>query len=207
LNILILTALAKELVPIQNHLLSVYKNCPAISLIFKKVPVGFKGNGFNSQGLKAGQSIDTCINAGTAGAISNDLQPLDVFFPSLLLNANNRSILFQTAKLLAGSMPGEWKSGTLFTSIKPVLSSKRKSEIAINYQAHAVDMEAYTIAEACATESIPFLSLKVISDTADSNTMTIFKQNLKKAVEILSRQLVVLIDILADNREALVHHG
>lgn len=204
MKILILTALTRELVPIQNHLLSVYNKCPAISLNFKKIPVG---GSFDSRAIKAGLSLDICINTGTAGAISKDLQPLEVFFPSLFFYDNRRAISFQNAKLLVRLMPEEWKTGTLFTSKEPVLSSKRKNEIANNYQAHAVDMEAYTIAEACAVESIPFLSLKVISDKADSNTVTIFKQNLNKAVEILSRQLVVLIDILADNKKVLVPHG
>ncbi|MFH2026301.1 MAG: hypothetical protein ABIK30_10835 [bacterium] len=204
MNILILAALTRELVPIQDQLVSVFERKPAVSLNFKKIPVGLKESHFNFREFQSGKSVDICINTGMAGAVSSDLQLLDIFFPSVFIDDKNQSISFQTPELLTGIMPEEWKTGTLFTSKKPVLSTKRKNEIISDYRAHAVDMEAYTIAKACVAESIPFVSLKVISDTADSDTMTIFKQNLDKAAEKLSRHLKILIDLLRNKEGTLL---
>ncbi len=196
MNVLILAALTRELVPIQNHLVSVYKNKPGVNLNFKKIPVGLRSHKVDMKNYMIEKSVDIIINAGTAGSVSTHLQLLDIFFPTHILDVKNHVVSLELSKSVLRLTPGHWKAGTLFTSKKPVLSSKRKNEIARDYRADAVDMEAYPIARACAAVSIPFVSLKVISDTSDSSTMTIFMRNLEKAVKKLSIQLEVFIEIL-----------
>jgi len=191
------------LVPIQNHLVSVYKNKPGVNLNFHKIPIGLNINKTDIPKYCSENSVDMIINAGTAGTISNDLHLLDIFFPIFVLDDKNQAVSLEASKSIIGSAPENWKTGTLFTSRKPVLSTKRKHEIAMNYQADAVDMEAYPLARAYAEESVPFVTLKVISDTADSGTITIFMRNLEKAVEKLSGQLEILINTLI-NKEGIM---
>lgn len=196
MNIVILSALTGELVPIRNHLTSVFKAKHDVQLDFLKIPVGLKSTDSILRDIQSGSPEDVWINAGTAGAISDKLQPLDIFFPSVFLNENNLAVTPRIPAELTGTMPAEWKTGILFSSREPVTSVRQRDEIAAVYRADAVDMETFVIAEACATEKISFLSLKVISDTADSDTAVIFRQNLKKSVEKLSKHLEILIDRL-----------
>ncbi|MDO9548265.1 MAG: hypothetical protein Q7J65_04795, partial [Candidatus Marinimicrobia bacterium] len=62
MNVLILAALNKELVPIQNHLLSVFKDTPTVNMNFRKIPRGLNQNQFDFREFQTGKSVDICIN-------------------------------------------------------------------------------------------------------------------------------------------------
>ncbi|MBN2601089.1 MAG: hypothetical protein JXR87_03750, partial [Candidatus Marinimicrobia bacterium] len=113
MNLLILAALKRELVPIQNHLVNVYKNNLGVCLNFQKIPIGLSKSKINIPQYCSENSVDMIINAGTAGAISNDLHLLDIFFPSFVSDDNNQGISLEMAQSIVGSAPEHWKTGTL----------------------------------------------------------------------------------------------
>ncbi len=206
MNFIIPVALNRELTPLRQHLSAVFAGERDVRLIFKKITPGFR------QPAEIGRITgDVAINAGTAGAIDEMITPLQTFLASSFINHQGQIIdqpeLFHNYKFLETLMPVHWQRGRLLTVSEPVLSARTRQQFQTGYQAAAVDMEAFSIAESCRTKKIPFLSLKVISDTADSETMVIFKRNLKKAMEILGGQLEILIRILQNHQEMFFPNG
>lgn len=206
MNFIIPVALNRELAPLRHHLSAVFAGERDVRLIFQKIAPGFR------QPAEIESIIgDVVINAGTAGAIDETMTPLQTFLASCFFNCRGQIIdqseLFHNYKFLKTLMPAHWQRGGLLTVSEPVVSATTRQRFRTGYQAAAVDMEAFAIAESCRMKKTPFLSLKVISDTADSETMFIFKRNLKKAMEILSEQLVILIRILQSNQEMFFHNG
>ena len=72
------------------------------------------------------------------------------------------------AEILAGTGGLSCGTGDQFVSAPPELTSD------------VVDMEAYAIAKVCKKKGIKFRCFKYISDNADSNSSTDWKENLKK---------------------------
>ncbi|MGC9364777.1 MAG: hypothetical protein ACP5FZ_09445 [Fidelibacterota bacterium] len=206
MNFIIPVALNRELTPLRQHLSAVFAGEQDVRLIFKKITPGFR------QPAEIGRITgDVAINAGTAGAIDEMITPLQTFLASSFINHQGQIIdqpeLFHNYKFLETLMPVHWQRGRLLTVSEPVLSARTRQQFQTGYQAAAVDMEAFTVARYCLQKKMSFLSLKVISDTADSETLLKFKQNLDKAIEILSEQLVILIKILQENQERMFLNG
>ena len=198
MNILIFTALRRELTPLRRYLATVYDNRHDLSVKFVKIPIGNECSRFNFSKFFSEERVDVCINAGTAGALTSDLRPMDVFFPLVLKEKEPGDIVIAVPPELKLKLPQNWKTGALYTSAKPITSSTERNNIVRQYNALAVDMEAGHVARACQIEKTPIFILKVISDTADETTKHKFIENLDIAVEKLCRHLKYLIDGLSD---------
>ncbi len=98
----------------------------------------------------------TLISAGFAGALTNTLQPGDIFL------AEN----FSTQALLARVKSDDWHVGRAETVDAVLDSLGERAALAQKTGAMVVDMETRIIAEACARVQVPMLSLRAISDTA-----------------------------------------
>lgn len=206
MNFIIPVALNRELAPLQHHLSAMFAGERDVRLIFQKLAPGFRQPVENDSIIG-----DVVINAGTAGAIDESITPLQTFLASCFINRRGQIIsqaeLFHNYKFLETLIPAHWQRGRLLTVSEPVVSATTRQRFRTGYQVAAVDMEAFAIAEICHTKKIPFVSLKVISDMADSETRVVFKRNLKKAMEILSEHLVILIRILQSNQEMFLPNG
>ena len=103
------------------------------------------------------QRFDFVISSGFAGGVDPLLGVGD------LLLANNFSdpeLLAQAQQAIIGQV------GKLVTIEWVMESAAERAHFAREHGAAAVDMETEWIAQACAARKIPFLSLRVISDTA-----------------------------------------
>ena len=101
------------------------------------------------------------VSSGFAGGLDPVLQP-----GSILLAENySTPALFESARLLFLDDPSVF-AGSLTTQVDPVESVSQKSALAVQTGALAVDMETSVLAGICAAAEIPFLSIRVISDTA-----------------------------------------
>ena len=201
MNILILAALSKELDPIQWYLAPEYQNQKHVHLYFQKISIGFKNDQSFIVNCMVKNSIQLVINAGTAGALNDGLEIRDIIFPSKYINS-------RSSRLSAGELciqfnnsisqiPPNWVQCSLYTAENAITSESEKQAVALKTDAYAVDMEAFQIAEFCRELSVPFCSLKVISDTADSAAVSIFKKNLDSTINKLKNELKILIDIVS----------
>ncbi|HEY2568652.1 MAG TPA: hypothetical protein VGI25_04985, partial [Candidatus Udaeobacter sp.] len=104
------------------------------------------------------QKFDFLISAGFAGAIEDDLQIGD-----LLVARNFSTIDLNEKSSLLSGLP--IYVADLLTVRALIDSVDERMAVARTSGAAAVDMETEHIAQACATLALPFLSLRVISDT------------------------------------------
>ncbi len=125
---------------------------------------------------------DAVINSGVAGGVGKRLNPLDVVAAQKcayhdvwcmppnaygqvqgcpLYYAANSMLLEQALRL--GAVPVTLCTGDIFVekeTVPPILAHFPDCEV--------VDMESAAIAQVCHIKKVPFLSLRVISDSADS---------------------------------------
>jgi len=202
LNILILAALSKELDPIQRYLTPACQNQKHVHLDFLKISIGFKEDRSFIVNYMAKNSIQLVINAGTAGALNDGLEIRDIIFPSKYINSRSSQLsageLCLQFKNSLSQITSNWVRCSLYTAENAITSESEKRAVALKTGANAVDMEAFRIAEFCRELSVPFCSLKVISDTADSATVSIFKKNLDSTIDKLKNELKILIDLVSD---------
>jgi nucleoside phosphorylase len=104
------------------------------------------------------QQFECLISSGFAGALNDDLQIGD-----LLLAENFSTIDLSEIRSSLSDLPIH--IANLLTVPALIDSSNERSKLAHASGAVAVDMETEFIARACAAHSVPFLSLRVISDT------------------------------------------
>ena len=141
-----------------------------------------------SEILKNFSLTDLVLNVGSAGSLYPGLDPGDCFIPDTFVYDREEESL-DSNQLLEKKCPQEvlnilkdskikFKTGTLVTVKEPVESSKAVEKLRSLYNAYAVDMEAFYLAEAASQNNIPFTSLKIISDRADGSTQVDFKKSL-----------------------------
>jgi adenosylhomocysteine nucleosidase len=106
------------------------------------------------------EKIEGLISAGFAGGLDEKLRAGDLFIAD---NFSSEPIL-ETVRRLLPSAP----FGPLVSARKIVETRPEREKLRAESGAVAVDMETETIARACAHHGLPFLSLRVISDTADA---------------------------------------
>jgi len=101
---------------------------------------------------------DLMISAGLAGALNQQLAIGKVLRPAQVIDAAAGE-RYETVRDVAAR-------GVLVTAAS-VLSRKAKEQMAQQFGADAVDMEAAVVAEIARAAGVPFLAVKAISDTLD----------------------------------------
>lgn len=153
------------------------------------VGIGYKeGSLAVSEFLKSLSLTDLVVNVGSAGSLNPGLDPEDCFIPDTFMLEGGEEY-FETVQLktpkhvkkilnILKDKEIDFKSGTLLTVNEGVVSSGTAEKLRTSYNASAVDMEAYYLAEAASKEDIPFVSLKIISDRANKFVKDDFKKSL-----------------------------
>lgn len=200
LNILILSALSKELNPIQQYFEFRYVSHKKVFLNFNKISIGFKKDRLYIENLIREKLIRMVINAGTAGALDNLLTINDIVFPRGFVKAGGKELavsdLLCEYAPIVDDLPGDWRRQVLYTSVTAVTSALEKNDIIAKTGAQLVDMEAYWLAALCQELSIPFCSLKVISDNAELSSIFKFRKNLSRVADKLAIELKTLVDLM-----------
>ena len=96
------------------------------------------------------------ISAGFAGGLDGSLQVGHTLTPRHVIDAGD------------GSRTDSGAGHGVLVSFESVADVEQKAKLAKAYGAHAVDMEAATVARAAEAHGIKFLACKVISDANDS---------------------------------------
>lgn len=197
MNLLITAALERELTPLRrSSAAGIDPN--RLQLAFLKCGRGLIRARKNISEYLTTHKTDLVLNAGTAGALSPDLQKGDLIWVEELLTDSGESLKIEQRKYCSG-IPEYWKRGILYSSSVPVLTDTRKQQIHRKYRAAAVDMEAYALAQECQKRELPFLAMKVISDQADSVAIADFNRYLWVALGILKREFLILLELLKIN--------
>jgi len=130
--------------------------------------------------------LDCLINTGVAGGLSHELHSMDtvaatqVVYHDVWCGEGNEygqvqgfparfeaaPMLLDAAKRLPNIKTGLVTSGDYF------ISTKQQGDAILAHfpEALAVDMESGAIAQVCCAHGIPFLSLRIISDVAETTT-------------------------------------
>ncbi len=96
------------------------------------------------------------ISAGFAGGVDGSLQVGHTLMPRHVIDAGD------------GSRTDSGDGQGVLVSFESVADVEQKAKLAKAYGAHAVDMEAATVARAAEAHGVKFLACKVISDVNDS---------------------------------------
>ncbi|HCK99613.1 MAG TPA: hypothetical protein DHW42_05855 [Candidatus Marinimicrobia bacterium] len=200
LNILILSALSKELNPIRQYLESRYISRKKVNLNFNKISIGFKNDQVYVENLIREKSIWMVINAGTAGALDNSITINDIVFPRIFVKAGGKGLsgsdLLGEYAPIMDDLPNDWSRRILYTSGTAVTSAEGKRTIIAETGAQLVDMEAYWVAVFCQELALPFCALKVISDNAELSSIFKFHRNLSRVADKLAIELKTLVDLI-----------
>jgi len=195
IKILILAALSEELEPVKKKLSSKFSSNPDVVFTFIKTSIGMKNSAKKVKSQVCENNFDYVINCGSAGSLSTNLKVGNIFFPTTykLINEYGDLEIITQKEIKKLNMPTHWKIGALYTSDKPILTKNDRRETYRKSDAQAVDMEAFIQARICKEYSVPFFSIKIISDIADFVTIVKFKRNLKLIINKLTDAFALLI--------------
>jgi adenosylhomocysteine nucleosidase len=108
------------------------------------------------------------ISAGFAGALSPDLKRNDILLADRLRTVVDGDMPVELPPQLTASLSQTGvHRGTLLTSDHVVRLPRDKQTFFHRYEAAAVEMETFAVAEICRQRKMPFTSVRVINDTAD----------------------------------------
>ncbi len=121
-----------------------------------------------TEALVAGHKPLWVISAGFAGGLDAKLQRGDVLVVERVVDATGAEIevdiQLDTAALAKNP---HVHAGRLLTVERMVRSPEQKRELARRFQALAVDMESFAVAEVCRRHNVHFLGVRAITDTVD----------------------------------------
>src|ERR1051326_7108307 len=160
-KVAVVAAMEREIAPLVKNWPTVTKQNEGRSFkFFEKSPVVLVCGGIGSEaarraaeaGIKLYSPI-TIVSAGFAGGLDPKLETGQMLTPRHVIDAKDGSRVDSGA--------GE---GVLIT-YESVADVTQKAKLASAYGAHAVDMEAASVARSAEAHGIKFLACKVISDT------------------------------------------
>lgn len=122
-------------------------------------------------------NVKLIVNVGFAGALGNKLALGEVVFVDSVVGSDNKPVALKTNS--AGEKfvcENVIKKVRLFTSKEPIQSAELRDKLFEQTRAEVVDMEGRFILRAAKEKNVPFVSFKVVSDMADSDTWLMVKQ-------------------------------
>jgi adenosylhomocysteine nucleosidase len=124
--------------------------------------------------LMAGHRPRWVISAGFAGALDPALKRNDVVLPSEVIEPEGQVFsIGVTVPAPEGDEPASQRpalrSGRLLTVDALVRTAAEKAALRDRYQADLLDMESSAVAALCSQRAVRFLSLRVVSDEADTD--------------------------------------
>jgi adenosylhomocysteine nucleosidase len=109
------------------------------------------------------------VSAGFAGGLTNDLRAGDLIVATELCTEDGVCLPAPWPGVLTGAWSPEPLRGRILTVAAPVARTEQKAAMAQKYAALAVDMESALVARWCSRKQIPFGSVRVISDDAQTS--------------------------------------
>lgn len=172
-RIVIIAALEREVKPLVKHWRSDRPLDDGRTLTFYEsdyAAVVCGGIGPDAAGRAAEVAItkyspQVLISAGIAGALTPELHVGETIFPVMVIDASDSSRVETAIKNTPiATTP---LARTVLVSTAEIASAEQKQKFGKAYAAHAVDMEAASVARVAEAHGIRFLAIKAISDEMD----------------------------------------
>lgn len=154
--------------------------------------------------LAEGFSPSTLLSTGLAGALQPDLRPGEIILGEQILDQTSSdpcpipllpsTPLLRLARETAEALKIPYRQGTLLTSTRILLGPEEKRD-ASRSGALAADLESAAVAQVASQASLPFLVIRVISDTLDQPLGVDFNRLTGRKGEV--SPIKVLLKILA----------
>jgi len=133
-----------------------------------------------------GHHPEMLISAGFAGGLSQSLNRHDILLVDNVIDPNGRQIILdQTIQPIDISKP-DWPKlhvGKLLTLDHVVRQLGEKQSLHQQYQALAVDMETFAVAEVCRRRGVRLCSVRVIHDAAGDSLPPDIERLLRQKTE------------------------
>ena len=117
------------------------------------------------------QGATALLSWGTAAALDPDLRSGTLFIPDTIIDSEGHTYSTDTqwkARLVTElSHSLRLANGNLITSFRIISTPQDKHELFKRHKCPALDMESAALAAVAQAESIPFLAIRAIVDTAD----------------------------------------
>jgi len=158
---------------------------------------------------------EAIINAGTAGALSTELQLFDTaisteaayhdvdegilteFHPWMQdIWFKSDEGLLQIARAAADQIPSKYRTvfGRMVTG-EAFIADDMRERLSSKYQPLSVDMETAAVAHVCYVNRVPFIAVRTMTDTADHSSSASFEQNCTKAAAISAEFVRAMLSV------------
>lgn len=159
-------------------------------------------------------SVEAVICNGAAGAINPRLEIGDIVVSKRVLqhdfDLGNPDLMKKVRKRWLKADPrlmelaveagrdlgfgGRMHLGTVLTGDQAILSQEKRQSLWENFGGDCVEMEGAAVAQVCQLNSIPFLIVRAISDSAAENSLKEFKQSLAQTAADAARVVVAVLE-------------
>lgn len=121
-----------------------------------------------TEALIEGHQPEWVVSAGFAGGLHANLQRNDILMADHLVDTsgNRLELDLKIDPAALAAVPGV-HVGRLLTADRIIRLPAEKRSLGEQYDAMAVDMETYAVAEVCRRREVRFLAIRVISDAVD----------------------------------------
>ncbi len=152
-------------------------------------------------------SIEALVCTGVAGAINPRLQAGDVVIPAKVLehdfdpgdpellkkfrkrwlgaDAELVKLALEAARVLG--LADRCRSGKVLTGDQAIVSRERRERLWKTFRGDCVDMESAAVAQVCRLNGLPWVVVRVISDSAEENGVEEFRTNLTESARLAAR--------------------
>ncbi len=151
------------------------------SLVLVRCGAGRQAAADATEALILGHRPRCVISAGFAGGLQTAVARHHLVVADDLVDADGRHLAIEPPIDRGGLPEGPPLCvGRLLTVDRVVRQPREKKELGEKYQALAVDMESFDVAQVCRERNVPMLAVRVITDAVD--------EELPRDVERLARQ-------------------
>jgi len=160
-------------------------------------------------------SLDALICTGVAGAVNPRLQTGDVVIsektlqhdfdpgdPELLKKFRKRWVqadagLVKLAREAARELglADRCHAGKVLTGDQAIVSQERRRWLWKTFRGDCVDMESAAVAQVCQMNGVPWVIVRAISDSAEEDSISEFRGNLREAATLASKVAVGVVNL------------
>lgn len=161
---------------------------------------------------------DTIINFGTAGALASDIRPGSIFLATHCVSADfdltafghekgfvpdtdrlmscDKDFIAEANRIILSMGQSICGQDIVATTDSFISDAEKSKRIADEFNAKICDMEAAAIAQIAKRNSIPFCSIKKISDSADDEATETFESLEQEKTDIAEEARIVVEKLL-----------
>jgi nucleoside phosphorylase len=172
----VLAALPQELQPLRSRLRASRAALPGVWIgesprgraMLALTGMGRQASAGATERLLDRYPVRAVVSTGFAGALSESLDPGQLIVSVRMRAPGERAVLCPDGSLLERALSaGGLRPVATVTVPSAASTPESRQALRTGYEAEAVDMESYWIAEAAVRRGIPFLAIRAVLDTVE----------------------------------------